>query len=87
MPVRIGQVTVSVVGIERVAAMHAGLDLRLGSHTAQGTRYGPKSVLISGRRRTIDVTENTWRAIQTDSMRQPINYFLKLTWPSFARTE
>jgi hypothetical protein len=42
--------------------MHAGLDLRLGSHTAQGTRYGPKSVLISGRRRTIDVTENTWRA-------------------------
>ena len=34
---------VSVAGIERVAAMYAGLDLRLGSHVAQGTRFGPKS--------------------------------------------
>jgi hypothetical protein len=36
--------------------MHAGFDLRLGSHTGQGTRYGPKSVLISERRRTIAVS-------------------------------
>ena len=35
MPLRIGQVTVSVARIERVAAMHAGLDLRLGSHTVR----------------------------------------------------
>lgn len=37
-PVRIGQVTVSVVRIEHVAAMDADLDLCLGSHTSEGTR-------------------------------------------------
>jgi len=44
LPFRIGQVTPSVVRIERVAAMYAGLDLRLGSHIGQGTRHGPKSL-------------------------------------------
>jgi hypothetical protein len=45
----------SAVRIERVAAMHADLDLGLGlgSHTGQGTRHGPKSLLISDRRRAI----------------------------------
>jgi hypothetical protein len=65
-PVRIGQVTtLSVVRIEGVAAMYAGLDLRLGSHIGQGTRDDPKSVLISDRRRTIDVSQNAWCAIQS----------------------
>jgi hypothetical protein len=43
-----------------VTAMHAGLnlDLGLGSHAGQDTRHGPKSVLVSGRRRTIDVSQN-----------------------------
>jgi hypothetical protein len=36
-----------------------GLDLGLGSHAGQGTRHGPKSVLISARRRAIDVSQNT----------------------------
>ena len=65
MPLRIRQVTPSVVRIERVAAMYAGLlpDLGLGSHAGQGTRHGPKSVLVSDRRRTIDISQNTWRAV------------------------
>ena len=42
MPVRIDQVTVSVARIKRVAAMHAGLYLRLGSHTTEGTRDRPR---------------------------------------------
>jgi hypothetical protein len=48
--------------------MHAGLDLDLGlgSHAGHGTRDGPKSVLVSDRRRTIDVSQNTWRAIQSN---------------------
>jgi hypothetical protein len=48
--------------------MHAGLDLDLGlgSHACQGTRHGPKSVLVSDRRRTIDVSQNTWREIQSN---------------------
>jgi hypothetical protein len=48
--------------------MHAGLDLDLGlgSHASQGTRYGPTSVLVSDRRRTIDVAQNTWRAMQSN---------------------
>jgi hypothetical protein len=67
-PVRLEQVTPSVVRIERVAAMHAGLDLDLGlgSHAGQGTRHGPKSVLVSDRRRTSGVSPNIWRAIQSD---------------------
>ena len=61
MPLRIRQVTPSVVRIESVAAMHAGLDLDLGlgSHAAKGTRHGPKSVLISARQRAIGVPQNT----------------------------
>ena len=43
-----------------------GLDLGLGSHAGQGTRHGPKSLLVSDRRRTIDVSQNTWRAIQSN---------------------
>ena len=45
----------SAVGIERVAAMYADLELGLGlgSHAGQGTRYGPKSLLFSERRRAI----------------------------------
>ena len=68
MPLRIRQVTPSVVRTECVAAMYAGLglDLGLGSHAGQDTRHGPKSVLISDRRRTIDVSQNTWRAIQSN---------------------
>jgi hypothetical protein len=48
--------------------MHAGLDLGLGlgSHAGQDTRDGPKSLLVSDRRRTIDVSQNTWRAIQSN---------------------
>jgi hypothetical protein len=49
-----------------MAAMYAGLDLGLGSHVRQGTRHGPKSVLVTDRRRTIDVSQDTWRAIQSD---------------------
>jgi hypothetical protein len=41
-PVRIGQVTPSVVRVERVAAMNAGLDLRLGSHIVRLRAMGPK---------------------------------------------
>jgi hypothetical protein len=65
MPLRIGQVTPSVVRIERVAAMHASLDLGLGlgSHAGQITRFYPESVLVLDQRRTIDVSQNTWRAI------------------------
>ena len=68
MPLRIRQVTPSVVRIECVAAMYAslGLDLGLGSHAGQSTRHCPKSVLISDRRRTIDVSQNTWRATQSN---------------------
>jgi hypothetical protein len=35
------------------------LDLGLGSHAGQGTRHGPKSVLISARRRAIGGSQNT----------------------------
>jgi hypothetical protein len=42
-----------------------GLDLGVGSHAGQGTRDCPKSVLISDRRRAIDVSQNTWRATQS----------------------
>ena len=56
MPVRIGQVAPSVARIERVAAMHAGLDLGLGlgigSHDVQSTRHGPKSVPVSDRQQS-----------------------------------
>jgi hypothetical protein len=45
-----------------------GLDLGLGSHAGQGTRHGPKSVLISDRRGAIDVSQNAWRAMQTDEL-------------------
>jgi hypothetical protein len=47
--------------------MHAGLDLGLGlgSHAGQDTRDGPKSLPVSDRRRTIDVSQNAWRAIQS----------------------
>jgi hypothetical protein len=47
----------SAVRIERVAAMHADLELGLGlgSHAGQGTRYGPKSLLFSERRQAIGV--------------------------------
>ena len=67
MPIRIRQVTPSVARIESVAAMYASLDLDLGlgSHAGQGTRHGPKSLLISDRRRAIDVSQNTWRATQS----------------------
>ena len=67
-PLRIGQVAPSVVRIERVAAMYAGLDfdLGLGSHAGQGTRRGPESVLLSDRRRTIEVSQNVWPAIQSN---------------------
>ena len=49
MPLRIRQVTPSVVRIECVAAMYAslGLDLGVGSHAGQDTRQGPKSVQVS----------------------------------------
>jgi hypothetical protein len=43
-----------------------GLDLGLGSHAGQDTRHGPKSVLISDQRRAIDVSQNTWRATQSN---------------------
>ena len=42
------------------------LDLGLGSHAGQDTRDGPKSLLVSDRRRTIDVSQNIWSAIQSD---------------------
>jgi hypothetical protein len=45
-----------------------GLDLGLGSHAGQDTRHGPKSVLISDQRRAIDVSQNTWRATQSNSV-------------------
>ena len=69
MPLRIRQVTPSVARIESVAAMYASLDLDLGlgSHAGQGTRHGPKSVLISARRGAIDVSQNTWRAHKATS--------------------
>jgi hypothetical protein len=51
--------------------MYAGLDLRLGSHTGQGTRRGPKSS-----RKTHGVQSKKQR------LRRRINYFLKLTQPS-----
>jgi hypothetical protein len=65
-----------------------GLDLGVGSHAGQGTRHCPKSVLISDRRRAIDVSQNTWRATphgvqhKATSFEPRINYFLKLTQPS-----
>lgn len=37
-PLRIGEVTLAGVRIERVAAMYAGLGL---DHTVEGTRRGP----------------------------------------------
>jgi hypothetical protein len=43
-----------------------GLDLGLGSHAGQGTRHGPKWVLISARRGAIGVSQNTWRATQSN---------------------
>jgi hypothetical protein len=48
--------------------MYAGLllDLGVGSHAGQGTRHGPKSVLISDRRRAVDVSQNTWGATQSN---------------------
>jgi hypothetical protein len=48
--------------------MYAGLllDLGVGSHAGQGTRHGPKSVLISDQRRAIDVWQNTWGATQSN---------------------
>src|ERR1700722_268232 len=85
MPLRIRQVTPSVVRIECVAAMYAGLglDLGLGSHAGQDTRHGPKSVLISDQRRAIDVSQKHM-ACNTKQRRlsRRINYFLKLTQPS-----
>jgi hypothetical protein len=58
----------SAVRIERVTAMHADLDLGLGlgSHAGQGTRHRSKSLLISDRRRAIDISQNTWRATQSN---------------------
>jgi hypothetical protein len=85
MPLRIRQVAPSVVRIESVAAMYAGLllDLGVGSHTGQGTRHGPKSVLISDRRRAVDVSQNTWRATQSNAVyARRVYYFPKLTHPS-----
>jgi hypothetical protein len=70
LPFRIGQVTPSVVRIKRVAAMYAGLDLRLGSHIGQGTRDGPKLAHMAC---------NSKQRLK----RQRINYFLKLTQPSW----
>jgi hypothetical protein len=48
--------------------MYAGLllDLGVGSHAGQGTRHGPKSVVISDRRRAVGVSQNTWRATQSN---------------------
>jgi hypothetical protein len=43
-----------------------GLDLGVGSHAGQSTRHGPKSVLISDRRGAIDVSQNAWRATQSN---------------------
>ena len=65
---RIGEVTAWFGHFERVAAMNAGLGLGLGpdSHAGQGTRHGLKSVPVSGRPRTFDVSQNTWRAIQSN---------------------
>ena len=60
----------SAVRIERVAAMHTDLELGLGlgSHAGQGTRYGPKSLLFSERRQAIGVSQNTWPAMQSNSV-------------------
>ncbi|MCA2335871.1 hypothetical protein LIX17_00420 [Mycobacterium avium subsp. hominissuis] len=55
-PIRIGQVTPSVIRIERVAAMCAGPDL--ASHIAQGTRDTAKSALFFGATAAIDVAKN-----------------------------
>jgi hypothetical protein len=74
-----------VVQFERVAAMYAGPrpGLGLGSHAGQGTRHGPKSVLVSDR------TANNPRSAKHMAcnskqrrLGQRINYFLKLTQPS-----
>jgi hypothetical protein len=72
LPFRIGQITPSVVSIERVAAMYAGLHLCLGSHVGQGTRDRPKSAHIA-------------RNSKQHRLRQRINYFLKLIQPSSIR--
>jgi hypothetical protein len=61
-PVRVGQVTPPVVRIECVAAMYAGLGL---DHIGQGTRHGPKSVLVLDR--TIYVSQNKWLAFDVTS--------------------
>jgi hypothetical protein len=43
-----------------------GLDLGVGSHAGQSTRHCPKSVLISDRRRAIEVSQKAWRATQSN---------------------
>ncbi|BBN45610.1 MULTISPECIES: hypothetical protein [Mycobacterium avium complex (MAC)] len=55
-PIRIGQVTPSVIRIEHVAAMCAGPDL--GSHIGQGTRDTAKSALFFGATAAIAVAGN-----------------------------
>jgi len=84
-PIRIAQVTPSVVRIESVAAMYAGLHLGLGSHAGQGTRYGPKSVVVFAGFQMMANNQTRRNHIacnsKSDRLHKRIVYIVKLTQP------
>jgi hypothetical protein len=63
----------SAVRIERVAAMHADLELGLGlgSHAGQGTRYGRESVLI------FESTARQSTSCRTDGVQFKVTAFVR----------
>jgi hypothetical protein len=68
-PQRIRQVTLLIVSLEQVPAVHAGFDLRLGpgedSHVVQGTRNCLKSRRFQTDRVPMDISQNmAWNSRQ-----------------------
>jgi hypothetical protein len=82
-PCRIGQVTPSVVRIEGMAAMHAGLDLGVGLGGHAGLDYARWPDIGADFRSTANNRRLAKHGVHR--LRQRINYFLKLTWQSSIR--
>jgi hypothetical protein len=77
-PCRIGQVTPSVVRIEGMAAMHAGLDLGVGLGSHAGLDYARWPDIGADFRLTAN-NRRLAKHMARNRLRQRINYFLKLT--------